>query len=369
MRALWVPCCAALAFLAIAVNSSAQPADAGKPVFERVCSTCHTLQIAISSRRTRSGWQDTMEAMVSKQGAKIAGDEFTPILNYLAAAYGRDVNSPDPGPTVLPAPALAGRGASFGGRGAPGGVGSDDKHVVDPVASDRGKKVYAAECINCHGTHARGGDNGADLVRSVVVLHDRYGNEIGPFLRKGHPTQTTGPANLTQAQIEDLSHFVHYELYQTMRSALDVQNVLTGDAKAGAVYFTGEGRCGGCHSPTGDLAGIGRRYSPVNLQQRFLFPEGGGRGGRGGRGAVPTTGKQVTVTVTPPSGAAVTGVVVSLDDFNVALRDASGDYHSFKRTPSLKVVKNNPFAAHEELLDRITDTHMHDVVAYLEGLK
>jgi cytochrome c oxidase cbb3-type subunit 3 len=315
-----------------------------------------------------------MEAMVSKQGAKIADEEFTPILNYLAAAYGRDANSLAPGPAVMPAPAPAGRGGAQGpgrgGRGAnTGGAGADDKHVVDQAAADRGKKVYAAECINCHGTHARGSDNGADLIRSVVVLHDRFGNQIGPFLRKGHTTQTTPAASLSQAQIEDLSHFIHYEVYQTLRSALDIQNVLTGDAKAGALYFNGAGKCNGCHSPTGDLAGVGRRYSAVNLQQRFLFPQGGGRGGRGGRGAPPEAGKQVTVTVTPPTGSAITGVLVSLDDFNVALRDASGDYHSFQRTKSLKVVKNDPYVAHEELLDRITDTNMHDVVAYLEGLK
>jgi cytochrome c oxidase cbb3-type subunit 3 len=256
-----------------------------------------------------------------------------------------------------------------------GGAGADDKHVVDPAAADRGRKVYAAECINCHGTHARGSDKGEDLIRSVVVLHDRYGNEIGPFLRKGHPTQTTPPANLSQPQIEDLSHFVHYEVYQTMRSALDIQNVLTGDAKAGAAYFNGEGKCTACHSPSGDLAGVGKRYSPVNLQQRFLFPQGGGRGGRGGRGipagnaAGNAAGKQVTVTVTPASGPAISGTLLQMDDFNVALRDASGDYYSFKRTPSLKVVKNDPFVAHAELLDRITDKNMHDVVSYLEGLK
>ena len=118
------------------------------------------------------------------------------------------------------------------------------------------------------------------------------------------------------------------------------------------------------------IAGVGKKYSPVNLQQRFLFPQGGGRGGRGGRGgSTGATVKPVTVTVTPSSGPAVTGVLLQLDDFNVALRDASGEYLSFKRTPSLKVVKNDPFAAHEELLDRITDKNMHDVVAYLESLR
>ncbi|HEV3200395.1 MAG TPA: cytochrome c [Bryobacteraceae bacterium] len=275
---------------------------------------------------------------------------------------------------VLGAQTPPGRGAPAqgAGRGAakgivPGGVGSDDKHVVDAAAADRGRKVWAAECINCHGTHARGTDRGADLIRSVLVLHDRYANEIGPFLRRGHPTQTTPAANLTQSQIEDVAQFVHFEVYQTMRSALDVQDVLTGDPKAGAAYFAGEGKCNTCHSPTGDLAGVGKRYSPVNLQQRLLFPQGGGRGGRGGRGGAPSA--QVTVTVTPGSGAPVTGVLVQIDDFNVSLRDSSGEYYSWKRTASLKVVKHDPFAAHEALLDTITDKNMHDTVAYLESLK
>ena len=66
---------------------------------------------------------------------------------------------------------------------------------------------------------------------------------------------------------------------------------------------------------------------------------------------------------------AVTGVLVSLDDFNVALRDASGDYHTWKRTPDLKVEKSNPYDAHIALLDQSTDKNIHDVVAYLETLK
>ena len=275
---------------------------------------------------------------------------------------------------VLGAQTPPGRGAPAqgAGRGAargisPGGVGSDDKHVVDTAAADRGRKVWAAECINCHGTHARGTDRGADLIRSVLVLHDRYANEIGPFLKRGHPTQTTPAANLTQPQIEDVAQFVHFEVYQTMRSALDVQDVVTGDPKAGAAWFAGEGKCNTCHSPTGDLAGVGKKYSAVNLQQRFLFPQGGGRGGRGGRGGASST--QITVTVTPDSGPGVSGVLVQIDDFNVSLRDSSGEYYSWKRTPSLKVVKHDPFIAHEALLDTIADKNIHDTVAYLETLK
>jgi len=249
-----------------------------------------------------------------------------------------------------------------------GGAGPHDKHVVNSAAADRGKKIWAGECITCHGTNARGTEKGPNLVRSVLVLRDRYGSEIGPFLHKGHATQSGTPsANLSKVQVEDLSHFVHQRVYDTLRGSpiFEVQNVLTGDPKAGEAYFNGEGKCSACHSPTGDLAGIGKRYDPPTLQQRFLFPRPGGRGR--GRGAA--TAKPVTVSVTPPSGAAVSGVLVHLDDFNVSLRDSSGEYHSWKRIPGLKVVKNDPYAAHVELLDKYTDKNMHDIVAYLETLK
>lgn len=91
-------------------------------------------------------------------------------------------------------------------------AGSDDKHVVDPDAAERGRKVYIAQCITCHGSTARGAQNGPDLVRSLTLLHDRYGSVIGPYLKKGHPTQSTPSADLTDAQVKDLSHFLHARL-------------------------------------------------------------------------------------------------------------------------------------------------------------
>ena len=39
------------------------------------------------------------------------------------------------------------------------------------------------------------------------------------------------------------------------------------------------------------------------------------------------------------------------------------------RTPGVRVAKNDPYAAHVELLSKITDKAIHDVVAYLETLK
>lgn len=348
-------------WLAVLLAAPAMAQTQPPAVLNKVCAACHPLETVTSQRRNRAQWQESIDQMVAR-GAKGTPEELTAILDYLVRN-----NGPAAAPTV-PMPGNLPPGGR-GGRGPALSPGPADKHVVDSAAADRGRRVYAAECIDCHGSHARGGDKGADLVRSEVLLHDRYGSTLGPFLAKGHPTQTTPAGKLTKEQIEDLSHTLHQEVYNTLRAALQIQNVLTGDAKAGAAFFNGEGKCSTCHSATGDLKGIGARMDAPALQQRFLFPGGGGRGGRGGRGGGAPSRSQVMVTVTPAGGQAVTGALVAIDDFNVALYDASGEYHSFKRTASLKVVKNDPLQAHHELLDKYTNKNMHDIVAYLETLK
>lgn len=189
-------------------------------------------------------------------------------------------------------------------------------------------------------------------------------------------------ATLMTVQISELSHFIHQRLYDTLRGSpiFIVHDVVTGDAKAGAAYFNGAGKCNTCHSPTGDLAGVGLKYDPATMQATFLNPRPfagrGGRGPAGGAGPSGATGgrggpvaKPVTLTVTPPSGTSITGVALVFDDFDVAIRDASGDYHAWKRTPDLKVIKNDPYAAHDELITQYTDKNMHDIVAYLVTLK
>src|SRR5687768_7134245 len=165
--------------------------------------------------------------------------------------------APQPAPPT-PAPPAGGQrqgGPPPPGRGGGGmlaGAGPSDKPVVDAAAADRGRKVWASECIGCHGTQARGGDKGPNLVRSVLVLHDRYGSQLGPFLKKGHTLQSGTPsANLTDAQVQDLAHFLRQKVNDGLRGSplFQVQNILTGDPKAGAAYFNGEGKCTTCHSP------------------------------------------------------------------------------------------------------------------------
>src|SRR5438874_4178570 len=98
--------------------------------------------------------------------------------------------------------------------------GPNDRPKVDTAAADRGRAVWAAECINCHGTQARGTDAGPNLVRSDLVLHDRAGTTIGPFLQKGHKLQSGRPsAGLTDAQVVDLANFIRQRIEDTLRGS------------------------------------------------------------------------------------------------------------------------------------------------------
>ena len=153
-----------------------------------------------------------------------------------------------------------GRGGPPPGRG--GGImgaGPSDLPAVDSAAADRGKTLFATQCSSCHGAQARGTPKGANLVRSMVVLRDRYGSELGPFLKKGHPSPS-GNASVTDTQLVDLANFLRQRVNDSLRGSPIFQpgDILTGDAKAGAAFFDGEGKCSSCHGATNSLAGIAR---------------------------------------------------------------------------------------------------------------
>jgi mono/diheme cytochrome c family protein len=142
-------------------------------------------------------------------------------------------------------PAGGGRAGAPQTRGLPPmGAGPKDVPLVEIESAESGKKVWAAECINCHGTQARGTANGPNVVRSLVVLRDRYGSELGPFLKKGHKLQSgASGTSLTDTQIRDLANFLRDRVNDSLRGSplFQAQNVLVGDAKAGAEFFSGAG--------------------------------------------------------------------------------------------------------------------------------
>lgn len=231
-------------------------------------------------------------------------------------------------------------------------AGPYERQRPDSAAVERGRTFYADQCGGCHGFDAKGTQSGADLIRSVTVLRDNEGSEIGPAIAaiRNHPS------DLNRRNLMDVSHFLKAQIEATARNrnASVPPNVYTGDATAGRAYFEGAGGCSACHSASGDFEGLGARYGGVDLQQRFLFPR---------------SGSPSAVTVIHAQDGRISGTLNFIDDFFVALTDSDGLYRSFRRSPQLQVDVDDPLAAHRDLLGQISDAEIHDVVTYLGTLQ
>ncbi len=242
----------------------------------------------------------------------------------------------------------------------------------DAAQVARGAKLFTANCATCHGATAKGitGKDNTDLVRPLYVPDDEKGIMLTPPIKNGRPEKGMPPSTLSEDEIKDVAAWLRVQSYGAgHRTTYTFLDVLTGDAKKGEAYFNGAGKCNTCHSTTGDLKGIGARYSAQQLQGRWLSP-GGGRGGRGATGATGPSRSQRIVTVTLANGETVSGPLDRIDDFNVALHDSSGAYRSFARNGNTpKVVVTDPMKPHIDLLRTYTDADIHNMTAYLATLK
>ncbi len=233
----------------------------------------------------------------------------------------------------------------------------------DAAAAERGSKLYGSSCSFCHGAKATGGDTGPDLVRSSLVLHDEKGELIGPVIHNGRVDRGMPQfASFTSTELYELAEFLHQRVeLAANRGTYQILNVVTGDPKAGEAWFRGAGGCASCHSVSGDLAHIGAKLNPPDLQQTLLYPAARARGSGSER--------PQKATVTLASGEKITGTVKKLDDFNVILSDEAGDWHSVPLADGVTVTLDDPLTAHRALLDKYTDADMHNITAYLATLK
>lgn len=266
------------------------------------------------------------------------------------------------------APPAAGRGRGAGGGG--GFANAFPQHQqADPAAIERGKALYGVHCTFCHGSDARGGEGGPNLIRAQVVLNDKNGELIAPIVQNGRPDQGMPKFDLSNAQISDIAAFIHSFRTSGYDASRDrPPSILVGDSKAGEAVF--KTRCASCHSATGDLQGIASKIAdPRALQQAWLMP-GGGRGGRGGRGSAGLEIPPTTVTITGPGGRKTEGRLLRIDDFLVTLVDASGEEQTVRRDGDMpKVEIHDALEPHRELLRVYTDKEIHDLTAYLVTLK
>ncbi|HTY49745.1 MAG TPA: c-type cytochrome [Steroidobacteraceae bacterium] len=251
----------------------------------------------------------------------------------------------------------------------------------DPRLIARGETLYGINCKACHGADLRGGDlGGPNLLRSAIVLGDQHGEAIIPVVRNGRVPENGGtpmPAlPLTDADIRAVTAYLHSVLARQQRQGAPPAgagprlNILVGRPDAGRRYF--RAHCAGCHSATGDLAGIASRIpDAAALQDSWVAGRAAAVAGVPAA-QTPDPRRQVTVSVTLATGERLEGRLERVDDFVVSLRTDDGRYRSFTRrgVPAVIAVEvHDPLAQHRALLTQYTDRDMHDVTAYLATLK
>jgi cytochrome c oxidase cbb3-type subunit 3 len=248
-----------------------------------------------------------------------------------------------------------------------------------PEQSAAGQTLFAAQCGFCHGRDATGGQTGPDLTESELVASDVKGDKIAPVVRNGRVDKGMPPFNLSENDMAAVVAYIH-----SQKTKIDAQpgrrrrvteaDLASGTAEAGQLYFNGAGGCAKCHSPAGDLAGVGARFRGLALLQQMLYPRRtppptGAPAATGARAASgPAKEALVKATVTLPSGATVTGPLAYRDEFTIAVTDPAGYYRAWP-TRQVKFTIENRLAWHIEQLSKYTDKDMHDVYAYLLTLR
>src|SRR3954466_1383092 len=261
--------------------------------------------------------------------AALAG--FTVLATAVAAQQPTQQPTQQPAPQQPPSPQqptppppqppeTTGRGGR--GRGQGGGQGggrefatfpAQQRQLADAETIAKGKGLFTTNCSTCHGVDLRGGvTGGPNLLRSSVVLMDQHGELILPIVHGARAERGMPPLPLPDPDVIAIAEYIH-SVVSTARgqgappeSDTPPPNALVGDPKAGEAYFTAS--CSKCHSPTGDLAGIGSRLDEAKNLQNYGIVGGGpvGRGGRGG-GRGSSERRAVTATVTMANGEKIQG--------------------------------------------------------------
>jgi cytochrome c oxidase cbb3-type subunit 3 len=224
-----------------------------------------------------------------------------------------------------------------------------------------GELRFGAQCGFCHGRDADGGETGPDLTRSELVAQDVRGDKIGPTARAGRVDAGMPAFQLSDSEVTSIAAFLHRQMDQAStlgggRRSVEPEDLATGNAADGRAYFNGAGGCSGCHSPTGDLGGIAKRYQGLALLQRMLYPSGR---------PAPALPKAI---LTLASGQTVIAPLTAEDEWSITVMDPLGAPQTYQRS-AVKVKIDNPMAAHFEQLGKYTDASMHNIYAYLDTLK
>ena len=217
-----------------------------------------------------------------------------------------------------------------------------------------GKKIFEAQCALCHGQTGTGG-RGPSLTRARL---DKAPDDaaLRRIISDGIPPEMPGAWQLHPDEVAGVAAYV--------RSLGTVPpEALPGDRARGERLYEARG-CPGCHMVAGrgegfgpELTAIGARRNGTYLRQTLVQP-----------GASLPEGFLYVAAVTQ-SGDIVRGIRVNEDSFTVQIKDARGQFHSFRKSELKqleRLKRQTPMPSYQQTLSA---AELDDLVAYLASLR
>jgi quinoprotein glucose dehydrogenase len=240
--------------------------------------------------------------------------------------------------------------------------------LVALAADSDGPKQFAISCAPCHGAQGEGGRGPALAVAWLPRAPDDAA--LGSIIASGIPGTQMPGTRMMDDERHSLVQFIR-NLGTSHASAIE------GDRASGERIFWGKGNCGRCHTVGArggrmgpDLSEIALRRGAVYLRAVLLDPAGNIPDSfTFYRRVVFAPDTFVQVQVVTNSGVAITGVRVDEDAFTIQIRDYSDRLYSFRKDELKELVKEWGKTPMPSYRDRLSETEMRDLVAYLLSLR
>jgi putative heme-binding domain-containing protein len=233
---------------------------------------------------------------------------------------------------------------------------SDHPGTYDRVDIDAGGRLYATQCVACHGANG-------DMVPGIDLRRGQFRTAVSDedltrVLTNGSPS--AGMPAFGSYGSRDLQAIVAYIRAGFDRDATAIK---IGDPERGSVLFSGKAGCTMCHRVSGrgphtatDLSDIGLTRSAASLQRALIDPAG----------AMMPANRAVRAMTR--DGRTVRGRRMNEDTYSVQLIDEEGRLLSLTKA-DLRTLEMIDTSSMPSYATRLTADEQADVIAYLLSLK
>ena len=225
------------------------------------------------------------------------------------------------------------------------------QHGTDPTEIDAGARLYASNCISCHGPNG-------DLINGVALMQGKFrrasnDDELYLVIRDGIPGTAMPPHNMSVADITALVAYLH-----AMRD-FRAKPVALGNAEKGRAIFEGKGGCLSCHRVNAkgsykalDLSDVGVLRSAAYLETALVDP------------ASAVAPQDRTMRAVKRDGSVIQGRRLNEDTKTVQLMTDQEKLVSLVKSEleSLRVVPGSTMPSYK---DSLTAEERADLLAYL----